>query len=62
MYYGYNHNKELILADKAFIELLGFSSFEELKTSTILDNLQFENQRIVINQENQSISSDFFTA
>jgi len=30
MYYGYNDNKELILADEEFINILGFSSFDEV--------------------------------
>ena len=59
MYYGYNDDKELILADKEFIELLGFLSFEELKTSNIMSNLTFEDKRIVITQEKQLITADF---
>ncbi len=59
MYYGYNDDKELILADEAFIELLGFNSFKELRTSTIMDNLKFEDKRIIINQDHQTINSDF---
>ncbi len=57
MYYGYNNDKELILADKEFIELLGFLSFEELKNSDIMSNLTFENKRIVIKQERQLINA-----
>jgi len=59
MYYGYNDNKQLIMADEAFIELLGCNSFHELIEENIIDNLKFENNKIVIQQEHQKISSDF---
>jgi len=59
MYYGYNDERELILADQEFIELLGFHSFKELRASNIMDNLKFENKKIVIHQDFQEISSDF---
>ena len=59
MYYGYNDERELILADEAFIELLGFNSFKELRTSKIIDNFKFENKQIIIKQNYQTISSDF---
>ncbi len=57
MYYGYNDDKELILADKEFIELLGFLSFEELKDSDIMSNLTFEDKQVVIRQNRQLISA-----
>jgi len=59
MYYGYNDNRELILADQEFIELLGFHSFKELRASDIINNLKFENKKIVIKQNFQEIHSDF---
>lgn len=59
MYYGYNNKKELILADEAFIELLGFNSFKELRTSNIIEDLKFEDTKIVINQDYQTINSNF---
>ena len=59
MYYGYNDEKELILADEAFIELLGFNSFTELRNSNTMDTLKFENKQIIITQNYQTISSDF---
>ncbi|CAA6823853.1 MAG: Antigen 332, putative [uncultured Sulfurovum sp.] len=62
MYYGYNDDKELIMADEAFIALLGFNSFKELRTSNVMDNLKFENKRIVIKQDYQTINSDFLHA
>jgi len=59
MYYGYNDDRELILADEEFIELLGFHSFEELSQSNIMDRLKFEEKRINIKQSHQNINSDF---
>jgi len=59
MYYGYNDERELILADQEFIELLGFHSFKELRASNIMDNLNFENKKIIIQQDFQEITSDF---
>jgi len=59
MYYGYNDDKELILADEEFIKLLGFNSFEELNEANIMSNLTFENKRIVMTQQHQIVNSDF---
>ena len=61
MYYGYSDDKELILADKEFIEVLGFLSFEELKQSNIMSNLKLEDNQIVIKQEHQLINANFLT-
>jgi HPt (histidine-containing phosphotransfer) domain-containing protein len=59
MYYGYNDDKELILADQEFIDLLGFHAFKELRISNIMDILKFENKKIVIEQDFQKITSEF---
>ncbi len=59
MYYGYNDNKQIIMADEAFIELLGYDSFSELIEANIINALKFENNKIVVQQESQRISSDF---
>jgi len=59
MYYGYNDNKQLLMADEAFIELLGYNYFNELIEGNIIDSLKFENNKIVIEQNNQKINSDF---
>jgi HPt (histidine-containing phosphotransfer) domain-containing protein len=59
MYYGYNDNNQLIMADEAFIELLGFDSFHELLEENIMELLKQEDQKIVIEQSHQIISSDF---
>ena len=59
MYYGYNDNQELVLADEEFIELLGFNSFQELRTSSTMEHLKFKNKQIIIKQDYQTINSDF---
>ena len=59
MYYGYNNERELILADQEFIDLLGFNSFQELKRSNIMDILKLKNKRLLIQQDFQEINSDF---
>jgi len=59
MYYGYNDNKQLVMADEAFIELLGYNSFKELSQESIVDSLKFENNKVIIEHRNQKISSDF---
>jgi len=59
MYYGYNDNKQLVMADKAFIELLGYTTFKELEEANIIGSLEFKNNKISIQQNNQKISSDF---
>ena len=59
MYYGYNDERELILADQEFIDLLGFHSFKELRISHIMDILKFENKKIIIEQDFQKITAEF---
>jgi HPt (histidine-containing phosphotransfer) domain-containing protein len=59
MYYGYNDNKQLVMADEAFIELLELNSFKELLQEDIIDTLKFENNKIIIEHKNQKINSDF---
>jgi len=59
MYYGYNDNKQLVMADEAFIELLGYNSFQEILKDNIVDTLKFENNKVIIEHRNQKISSDF---
>ena len=58
MYYGYN-NKQLVMADEAFIELLGYTTFSELEEAGIIDSLKLKNNKISIQQNSQRISSDF---
>jgi len=59
MYYGYNNDRELILADEEFIELLGYPSFGELTKSNIMSHLTLNNKILTITQENQVTTSDF---
>ena len=59
MYYGYNDKKQLVMADEAFIELLGYNSFDELSQNDIVDSIKFENNKVIIEQEHQKINSDF---
>lgn len=59
MYYGYNNNKQLIMADEAFIELLSYTSFHELIEENIINRLEFKDKEIFINQTHQNIHADF---
>ena len=59
MYYGYNDKKELILADKKFIELLGYASFEELFTAKIISSITFENNKLDFLDKNRKIVANF---
>ena len=59
MYYGYNDKQQLVMADKEFIELLGYKTFDELRKIDIVNSLKLQNNKISIKQENQKISSHF---
>jgi len=59
MYYGYNDDKKLIMADSAFIKVLGFKTFSELVEANIIKTLKLENNKISIVQKNQTIDADF---
>jgi HPt (histidine-containing phosphotransfer) domain-containing protein len=59
MYYGYNKNNELILADEAFINLLGYKTFEELLAHNISDHITVENNKLTIKQEEKKIEANF---
>jgi len=59
MYYGYNDKQQLVMADKEFIELLGYKTFDELTKIDIINSLKLQNNKISIKQENQKISSHF---
>ena len=58
MYYGYN-DKELILADEAFVELLGYTTFQELSVKNILEQVIKDDNKISIQQNDQNINADF---
>jgi len=59
MYYGYNDNKQLIMADEEFIELLGYTSFSQLIEENTLKTISFKNNKLSITQKNRTIVSDF---
>lgn len=59
MYYGYNDKKELILADKQFIELLGYATFNELLTAKTIDSITFENNKLEFLDQDKKIAANF---
>jgi HPt (histidine-containing phosphotransfer) domain-containing protein len=59
MYYGYNDDNKLIMADRSFIEILGFKKFNELIEADIIKACKLENNKISIVQKNQTIDADF---
>lgn len=59
MYYGYNTNNELILADEAFINLLGYSTFEELSRHNVQQSISFENNKLSIKLPEKKIEANF---
>jgi HPt (histidine-containing phosphotransfer) domain-containing protein len=59
MYYGYNDNKQLVIADQEFIKLLGYSSFNELIKGNVVNAVTFEKNKLSITQSNQHINADF---
>jgi len=59
MYYGYNDDKQLIMADQEFIKLLGTNSFKELVKKDILKEVTFKKNQLSIKEKNQTINADF---
>jgi HPt (histidine-containing phosphotransfer) domain-containing protein len=59
MYYGYNDDKKLVIADQEFIKLLGYSSFDELIKENIVNAVTFEKNKLSITQTNQQVNADF---
>jgi len=59
MYYGYNDNKQLVMADQEFIKLLGHSHFEELLKDDIVKAVTFQKERLSIKQKNQNVHAEF---
>jgi HPt (histidine-containing phosphotransfer) domain-containing protein len=59
MYYGYNDKKELILADKKFIELLGYATFNELLTAKAINSITFENNKLEFLNQDRKIIANF---
>ncbi|HHC11441.1 MAG TPA: Hpt domain-containing protein [Campylobacterales bacterium] len=59
MYYGYNNNKQIIMADSEFIKLLGYEVFSEISKNSINKNIKFENSKVYIQLENKSIKANY---
>jgi len=59
MYYGYNDNKQLVVADQEFIKLLNYNSFDELVKENIINAIRFEKNIISIEQTDQNINANF---
>jgi len=47
------------MADKEFIELLGYSQFDEILKNSIAQSLKFENGKIYIDQKSKSIKANY---
>ena len=59
MYYGYNNNKQIIMADSKFIKLLGYESFSEISKNDIDKNIEFENSKVYIQLKEKSIKANY---
>jgi len=59
MYYGYNDNKELVVADKEFIKLLGYNRFNEIPKKDIVKAVTFQKNRISLELESVNIEANF---
>jgi len=59
MYYGYNDDKQLIVADQEFIKLLGYNSFNELSKDNIVKAVTFQKNKVTIHQKAQNINANF---
>ena len=58
MYYGYNEKNELILADNAFIELLGYQTFDALLKDNVIDDIQLGSSKLILNQRYKKIEAN----
>jgi HPt (histidine-containing phosphotransfer) domain-containing protein len=59
MYYGYNDDKKLVMADQEFIKLLGYNHFDEILKEDIVKAVTFQKNRISIKQTAQNINANF---
>ncbi|MBD3793077.1 MAG: Hpt domain-containing protein [Campylobacterales bacterium] len=59
MYYGYNQKKELVLADEAFINILGCSSFNEAVQNSVVQTIQYENNKLTVSLSNKIIEANY---
>jgi HPt (histidine-containing phosphotransfer) domain-containing protein len=59
MYYGYNKKEKILMADREFIELLGYKSVNEIINSGIGDSIKFEDGVIYITLKKKTIKASF---
>jgi len=59
MYYGYNNNKKIIMADSEFIKLLEYEVFSDISKNGIDKNIKFENSKVYIELKNKSIKANY---
>ncbi|MCH9740329.1 MAG: Hpt domain-containing protein [Epsilonproteobacteria bacterium] len=59
MYYGYNNNKQLILADNEFLDLLGYATFNTLLEDKTTENIKFENNKLTLSLSNKKIEANY---
>jgi len=59
MYYIYDKNSKVLMADSEFITLLGFKNFDELDRSSVINSIKFEKGKFVITLEKKIIKADF---
>jgi len=59
MYYGYNNNKKIIMADSEFIKLLEYEVFSDISKNSIDKNIKFENSKVYIELKNKSIKANY---
>ena len=59
MYYGYDNNKKIIMADSEFIKLLGYEVFSDISKNSIDKDIKFENSKVYIELKNRSIRANY---
>jgi len=59
MYYGYDNNKKIIMADSEFIKLLEYEVFSDISKNGIDKNIKFENSKVYIELKNKSIKANY---
>ncbi len=60
MYYGYNKKEKILMADREFMELLGYENINDIIKSGIADSISFEDNTIIyITLKNRTIKANF---
>jgi hypothetical protein len=59
MYYGQNNKKQITMADREFIELLGYRDFNDIIKNNIAQEIRFENSKIHLNLSDKSIRANY---